>query len=157
VLRGFPMVGRFLAFQYAIDLNYSTLFDFSEDDFVVAGPGALDGLHKCFRSLHGRTPEDVIRIIADHQEAEFAHRGLHFESLCTRRLHLVDCQNLFCEVSKYARVAHPEAAAQSGRTRIKQRFRLREDEISYWYPPKWRINDCIGAIQRRHAEGSLKS
>ena len=37
---GYPGLGPFLAFQYAIDLNYSTLIDFNESDFVVAGPGA---------------------------------------------------------------------------------------------------------------------
>src|SRR5207245_1901634 len=34
-------LGRFLAFQYTIDLNYSSLLNFNEADFVVAGPGAL--------------------------------------------------------------------------------------------------------------------
>ena len=47
-IRAYPGLGPFLAFQYAIDLNYSTLLDFSEEDFVVAGPGALDGISKCF-------------------------------------------------------------------------------------------------------------
>ena len=36
---------------YAIDLNYTTLTSHSEWSFVVAGPGALDGLSKCFESL----------------------------------------------------------------------------------------------------------
>src|SRR5262249_31984808 len=40
----YPGLGRFLAFQYAIDLNYSSLLDFDEGSFVVAGPGALDGI-----------------------------------------------------------------------------------------------------------------
>lgn len=31
--------------------------------------------------------------------------GLRFRSLAGRRLKLIDCQNLFCEVDKYARVA----------------------------------------------------
>lgn len=45
-----PSFGSFLAFQYTIDLNYSTLINFSEMDFVVAGPGAKNGIFKCFSS-----------------------------------------------------------------------------------------------------------
>jgi len=36
-----PSIGPFLAYQFATDFNYSTLTNFSEDEFVVAGPGAL--------------------------------------------------------------------------------------------------------------------
>jgi hypothetical protein len=52
-------------------------------------------------------------------------------------LQLIDCQNLFCEVDKYARVVHPEVECQSGRTRIKQKFSPRPDPLPQWYPPKW--------------------
>ena len=48
--------------------------------------------------------------------------GLEFRSLWGRRLQLIDCQNLFCEVDKYARVRHPEVVGVSGRTRIKQKY-----------------------------------
>ena len=40
LLRSYPMMGDFLAYQYVTDLNYSTLTHFSEMDFVVPGPGA---------------------------------------------------------------------------------------------------------------------
>ena len=49
LLRAYPSLGDFLAFQFAIDLNYSELTDFSEMDFVVAGPGSRDGISKFFR------------------------------------------------------------------------------------------------------------
>lgn len=44
---------------------------------------------------------------------------------------------VFCEVSKYARVAHPDIEGESGRTRIKQKFTPRPVPIPQWYPPKW--------------------
>jgi hypothetical protein len=53
LLRSYPMIGDFLAYQYIIDLNYSTLTNFSEMAFVVPGPGAHGGIHKCFESLGG--------------------------------------------------------------------------------------------------------
>ena len=53
LIRSYPMMGDFLAYQYVTDLNYSTLISFTEMEFVAAGPGAKDGIRKCFRSLGG--------------------------------------------------------------------------------------------------------
>jgi hypothetical protein len=118
-LRGYPSFGDFLAFQLTIDLNYSPMLDFSEMDFVVAGPGARDGIRKCFAETGGLSEADIIRFMADLAPKEFERLGLEFKDLWGRPLQLIDCQNLFCEVDKYARVAHPEVAGVSGRTRIK--------------------------------------
>jgi NTP pyrophosphatase (non-canonical NTP hydrolase) len=147
LIRGYPTIGDFLAYQYVTDVNYSTITDFSEMEFVVPGPGAINGIRKCFADTGGLSDADVIRVMADWQEAEFARLGLEFHTLWGRRLQLIDCQNLFCEVDKYARVAHPEADGASGRTRIKQKFRPNPEPIQHWYPPKWGINDAVA----RHA------
>jgi hypothetical protein len=137
------MIGDFLAYQFITDLNYSTLTNFSEMEFVMPGPGAKDGIRKCFHDTGGLSHRDVIRIMADIQEEQFARLGIQFRSLWGRRLQLIDCQNLFCEVGKYARRAHPEVAGIGARTRIKQRFRVNREPIRCWYPPKWGINDLI--------------
>lgn len=139
-LRSYRSLGPFLAFQFTIDLNYSELIDFSEMDFVVAGPGAKDGIRKCFYDTGGLSDADVIRAVAVKADAEFSRLGLTFQSLWGRPLQLIDCQNLFCEVDKYARVVHPDAAGASGRTRIKQRFAANSGPLPQWYPPKWRIS-----------------
>lgn len=138
-IRGYPSLGGFLAFQFAIDLNYSLMICFSERDFVVAGPGARDGIRKCFADTAGLDESDVIRAVTEMADAEFARQGLSFKTLWGRTLQLVDCQNLFCEVDKYARVVHPEATGDSGRTRIKQVFAPSHSPLSQWYPPKWGI------------------
>ena len=140
LLRSYPMLGDFLAFQYVIDLNYSELTNFSEGDFVVPGPGARDGLRKVFTEPGGYSQEDLIRWVADRQEKEFDRLGLPFRSLWGRRLQLIDCQNLFCEVDKYARVHHPEVLGVSGRTRIKQRYEQGGAPTRPWFPPKWGLN-----------------
>jgi hypothetical protein len=145
LLRSYPMIGDFLAYQYVTDLNYSILTDFSEMQFVVPGPGAKSGISKCFTSLGGLSEPDIIRVIADRQEMEFERLGIHFESLWGRPLQLIDCQNLFCEVDKYSRVFHPEITGRSMRTRIKQKFRATAEQIDYWYPPKWGINEKLRA------------
>lgn len=132
-----PTFGQFLAFQYAIDINYSTLIDFSEMDFVKAGPGAIDGIQKCFTSLGDYSYEDVIKYMAENQDFYFDKYELDFQSLWGRSLQLIDCQNLFCEVDKYSRVAHPEVSGLSNRKRIKQIYRPNVVDIDYFLPPKW--------------------
>jgi thymidylate kinase len=143
LLRAYSTIGDFLAYQYVTDLNYSTLLNFSEMEFVVPGPGARDGIRKCFSDLGGLNEIDIIKLVAERQQVEFERLGLDFQSLWGRPLQLIDCQNLFCEVDKYSRVRHPEFAGRTGRTRIKQKYRITPDPILYWYPPKWGLNDRI--------------
>lgn len=152
-LRSYPTIGDFLAYQFITDINYSEITDFTEMDFVVPGPGARDGLRKCFVDPGGLNEPELIRLMADLQEQEFERLGLDFQSLWGRRLQLIDCQNLFCEVDKYARVAHPQIAGKTGRVRIKQKFDPTPDPIELFYPPKWKLNDKIraGAPQRAAA------
>jgi hypothetical protein len=150
VLRTYRSIGDFLAFQFAVDLNYSGLMDFSEKEFVVAGPGARDGVHKCFADTSGLCEADVIRLVAERAEEEFRALGLRFQTLWGRPLQLIDCQNLFCEVDKYARVVHPEFLGASGRTRIKQKFSPRPTSLLQWYPPKWGLKPPEGNRRPAH-------
>lgn len=140
-IKSYRGLGPFLAFQYTIDLNYSSLLDFDEEDFVVAGPGALDGIAKCFEDSAHYRAEEVIYHMVDIQEREFERRGLHFPGLFGRPLMPIDCQNLFCEISKYARVAHPTITGTANRTRIKQGYGpLPESLPTPTFPPRWGLN-----------------
>jgi hypothetical protein len=140
ILRRYPGLGPFLACQFTIDLNYSALLEHDEASFVIAGPGALDGIAKCFASIGGRSPEEVIHRVCDQQEAAFVNAGITFRTLFGRPLQPIDCQNLFCEISKYARVAHPEVVGLSGRTRIKQVYRENTDPLpTPVFPPRWNL------------------
>lgn len=143
LMRSYPTIGDFLAYQYVTDLNYSLLTKFSEMEFVVPGPGARNGIRKCFTDLGGLSETEIIKVVTDRQEKEFQRLGLDFQSLWGRPLQLIDCQNLFCEVDKYARLKHPEFTAPGGRKRIKQKFKPTAPLIDYWYPPKWELNDRI--------------
>jgi len=139
ILRSYPTIGDFLAYQLVTDLNYSELTKFSEMEFVVPGPGAKSGIKKCFKSFGGLTEPEIILRVTKRQNEEFERLGLAFQNLGGRPLQLIDCQNLFCEVDKYARVAYPQSNG-SGRKRIKQKFNPKYEPIDYWYPPKWGIN-----------------
>jgi hypothetical protein len=155
ILLALPGIGPFLAYQFVTDLNYSSYLNFSEEEFVMPGPGARDGLRKCFTTLGDYSESDTIRWVADRQADEFAARGLKFATLWGRPLQLIDCQNLFCEVDKYARVVHPEVAGLSGRSRIKQKFSANWQPLRPWFPPKWNINERIPLLDQPTTGPSL--
>lgn len=138
ILRGYPLFGDFMAYQTAIDLNYSPYVGFSEDDFTKAGPGAIRGIRKVFEDTDGMSPSDVIMWMVEHQQQEFERLGLTFAGLRGRQLHAIDAQGLFCETDKYCRIAFPELSV--GRKRMKSKFTPDSRPIAYFFPPKWGIN-----------------
>ena len=75
LLLSYPTIGTFLAYQFATDLNYGEICDFSEMEFVHPGPGASDGIHKCFSDLGGLSEADIIRLVTERQETEFERLG----------------------------------------------------------------------------------
>jgi len=145
-LRAIPSLGPFLAFQYAIDINYSEVTSSGEEDFVIAGPGARDGLRKCFAALPASLTDEAILWVAQTQEAHFSRLGLRFETIGGRALQPIDCQNLFCEIEKYTRVSHPWVPGSAGRRRIKQSFNTtnRENLSPIFIPPKWQTDPSDG-------------
>ena len=143
ILLSCPSFGNFLAFQFTIDLNYSSILNFQESEHVVAGPGARDGIRKCFLDTGGLSESELIRAMADIAPREFERLDLTFRDLWGRPLQPIDCQNLFCEVDKYARIAHPDIPGRTGRTRIKQRFAPLKAALPQWYPPKWKLTPGV--------------
>lgn len=145
-LHRYPLIGDFMAYQIAIDLNYADVINFSENEFTQAGPGALRGIRKCFEDLGGFTPTEIILWMVEHQDEEFDRLGRPFEGLFGRPLHAIDCQGMFCETDKYCREAAPELA--SARKRIKARFTPTPEPMHLFFPPKWGINAALpeGAV-----------
>ncbi|MQG94143.1 nucleotide kinase domain-containing protein [Pseudomonas sp. MN1F] len=135
LLLSIPSIGKFLAYQYAIDIGYSRFSNTIENQFVVAGPGAARGIKKCFPNAK---PEDfryIIEYMTDNQTHEFARLGITFNHLRNRHLQLIDCQNLFCEIDKYLRVARP--TFDKAGARIKQLYKKKPDPINYKLPLHW--------------------
>jgi alpha-glutamyl/putrescinyl thymine pyrophosphorylase clade 1 len=136
-LMQFPLIGSFMAYQLAIDINYSELCDFSETEYTVAGPGARRGIAKCFMDTDGWDDRRIIAWMTERQDEEFARLEIDFLSLYGRSLQAIDIQNLFCELDKYARVGFP--GLKSNRSRIKTRFSPTGPIPQPFYPPKWRL------------------
>lgn len=151
LLHGYPLMGDFMSYQIAIDLNYSSLLHFSENEFTQPGPGALRGIRKCFTDLSDYTPAEVVLWMVDNQSAELERLQLPFNGLYGRPLHAIDCQSLFCETDKYCREAVPDLV--SARRRIKSRFTQNVEPITLFFPPKWDIKQPVDAatVQTPHA------
>jgi len=155
LLLSYSGLGPFLAFQFTIDLNYSSFLNFDENEFVVAGPGAIDGLSKCFNNYRDFRPAEIINYVTTHQNEYLSNYGVDFRTLFGRELKPIDCQNLFCEISKYARVAHPDVQGVSGRTRIKQSYRQAEKRLPEpYFPDRWGINKSASKFMAKNSTHS---
>lgn len=137
ILKSYPLIGNFMAYQLVTDINYSEVTNWREDEFTVAGPGSERGINKCFIDKGDMTNEDIIRYMYEHQTEEFKRFGLNFKRLGNRKLQLIDCQNIFCELDKYCREAFPNL--KSNRSGIKKRYIAKDSKIDYIYPKKWNI------------------
>lgn len=138
IIKSYPLIGNFMAYQLVTDINYSEVVDWREDEFTVAGPGSLRGIKKCFIDTGDMNNEDIIRYMYEHQDEEFKRLNLDFKKIGDRPLQLIDCQNIFCELDKYCREKVPEL--KSNRTKIKKKYVSKKEKIEYMYPPKWGVN-----------------
>lgn len=151
LLKNCSLIGGFLAYQYAIDFNYSPYVNFDENSFVKAGIGAIRGIRKCF-SCFGKTFEDAIQFVAENFHELSKRYGYdHFRSLPNHEPTLIDLQNCFCETDKYLRAKMPDL--KLGNTRIKQHYKESPIPISYMFPPKWNISTRLE--YKPHIEGDL--
>lgn len=137
ILKRYPLIGNFMAYQLVTDINYSDVVSWEESEFTVAGPDSIRGIQKCFINRGSMSNEDIIFYMYEHQEEEFQRLGLKFKRIGNRPLQLIDCQNIFCELDKYCRVYLPEL--KSNRVKIKKKYIPKKDKIIYIYPPKWNI------------------
>ncbi|MCY4509096.1 MAG: putative DNA base hypermodification protein [Acidobacteria bacterium] len=149
-------LGDFLAFQFAIDVHYGAGARTDEARYVVAGPGALDGLSKCFTDLGDYGPADTILWMTDRQGADLDAQPEPWHDLFGRPLQPIDTQNMLCEVSKYTRVSHPDVAGKSGRTRMKRRYTPGPPLAEPVFPEHWGIQENVARWRdEHHAEPSL--
>jgi hypothetical protein len=138
VLKTYPLHEDFIAMQHLTDINYSEVINFDENDFIVPGPGALNGIQKCWGTLPPTvTPSEIIKMCVTDQDYFLSLVGEQpIRLLGKRQLHAIDCQNLYCECDKYSRVAHPEFNIPGGKTKIKQTLKPAGPLPKPFFPPK---------------------
>lgn len=142
LLKSCSLIGSFLAYQYAIDFNYSTVVDFSENSFTKAGIGAQRGIQKCFELERRYSYEDYVQYTQEHVvELRERYGFTDFVPLFDRAMTLVDYQSGFCEADKILRVKLPELNLKQ--RRIKQVYKPTGEPIEYFFPPKWGLNEHL--------------
>lgn len=137
ILSSCPFIGDFLAYQYTIDFNYSSVINFSENSFVKAGIGSIRGIKKCFENIDDCSYEDIFRYTQDNFDNYADKYQINFKNLFDRELQLIDIQNCFCETDKYLRVKLPTIKVDN--VRIKQLYKINNEQINYSFPKKWNL------------------
>jgi hypothetical protein len=102
--------GRFLAYELSIDVNYSRLIDFSENDWVNAGPGCKRGILWIWGARDSsKRWEDYIAFLQARQETFIsrADRLAEWHEVWPGYpMTLRGVEHSLCEFQKYARVRY---------------------------------------------------
>ena len=118
-------IGRFLAYQFYVDMTYIAEFPFSENEFTVAGPGCVMGLNYLFEDRDDMSYEECLFWLRDNLDRLFVEElgkdwdakrvfwDLPEEDRC---FNVMSLENCFCELSKYIR-------AKDGTGRPRKRYK----------------------------------
>lgn len=112
-------LGDFLAYQIFVDFTYIPSFPFSENEFVVAGPGCKKGLDLIFDDFDSMSYEEALFWIRNNQHNIFKEFGYNPNKLFSdlaendRELNVMSLENIMCEFSKYYRILR-----DGGKTRL---------------------------------------
>jgi hypothetical protein len=100
-------VGNFLSYQMFVDFTYLSEFPWSENEFVVSGPGCIKGLSELFEDRDGLSWDELLFWLRDNcpitrEECMELMVDLPEED---RYMNLMSLENCMCELSKYIRAA----------------------------------------------------
>lgn len=113
--------GKFTIYQVLMDLGYHSEFKFSNNEFVLSGPGCSLGISYLCEDMGGLNDEefmfwlrDNICNLIDFNPKEF----LHFCDEDNQNWSVNDIENSFCEFSKYIKLEK----LQNENVRCRQRY-----------------------------------
>lgn len=142
----FPGMGDFMALQLLLDLNMTTHFGFSEDEWVALGPGSMECIRKMFGADVRGHELDAVRYLHRTQHQHFARLNVSPGRIprlahgMRSGLSMVDIEHALCECEKYSRAAHP--SIQGHRQRVsKRRFVPHPEPITAEAPEHWLNNE----------------
>ena len=105
-------VGIFLGYQIFVDFTYIPEFPFSENEFVVSGPGCHRGLELLFKNKDGMNDaeclfwlrDNIDKIFQDQVDSNWNTERLFWDlPEYDRHMNVMSLENCFCELSKYVR------------------------------------------------------
>lgn len=109
VLRGFGAMGDFLTYQIWVDYTYCPECPWSENEFVVAGPGCKAGLNYIFTDRGGMTYEECLFWLRNNWDSLCKQYGFNWNPNelfidlppHDRYMNVMSLENCMCELSKY--------------------------------------------------------
>lgn len=107
-------ISDFLAYQIFVDLTYLDDFPWSENEFVLSGPGCHRGLNHLFKDRDGLTDEELLFWLRDNCPItpEWCREHMTDLPMEERYMNVMSLENCMCELSKYMK-----AKTGSGRPR----------------------------------------
>ena len=130
-LRSVHGLANFLSYQIFVDLTYIEEFPFSENEFVISGPGCSRGIEMLFDDKDGMTDDECMFWLRDNIKKVWEENDLRYypEELFDhlpeydRVYNVMMLENSFCELSKLTK-----AKQESGRPR--NTYKSRESILS---------------------------
>lgn len=98
-------IGNFLAYQMFVDFTYIEEFPWSENEFVVSGPGCIKGLSELFVDRDGLSWDELLFWLRDNCPITKQECGELMVDLpqYDRYMNIMSLENCMCELSKYIR------------------------------------------------------
>lgn len=113
VLRRYPNIGKFVAYELACDLRYTPILQTATDVLTWAnpGPGAMRGIHRLLTGSKDRPMEriDYVAVMRDLLKIVQC-RKMSFDS---RSIEMREIEHSLCEFDKYMRVKNGEGRPRS--------------------------------------------
>lgn len=104
--------GEFIGYQMFVDISYFKDIPFSDRYFTVAGPGCKQGLIYLYDDFGGLNYEELLWYHKNHLEEKLiSSYGFGYDKLFNnepvenRYFDLQECENSFCEFSKYVNLS----------------------------------------------------
>lgn len=125
-------VGTFLGYQIFVDFTYIPEFPFSENEFVVSGPGCHRGLELLFRNKDGMNDAECLfwlrnnidKVFREQVDPNWDTKRLFWDlPEEDRYMNVMSLENCFCELSKYVR-------AKRGTGRPRKKYKQTKDNTN---------------------------
>lgn len=99
-------INDFLAYQLFVDFTYLEEFPWSENEFVLSGPGCHRGLNHLFQDRDGLTDEELLFWLRDNCPItpEWCMKNMTDLPKYDRVMNVMSLENCMCELSKYMKV-----------------------------------------------------
>jgi hypothetical protein len=112
LLETIPGFGKFMSYQVWVDWTYMEDYEFSENEFVLSGPGCDLGLSYLFKDQDGMSPEETLFWMRDNLVKVCRDLEIDFDPGVIqsylppdkRNFGVMQHENGLCELSKYYRL-----------------------------------------------------